>query len=229
MNRIIKRLSLFLFGIILSFTSISPLYAASASISVSSSASKVVVGNTFSVTIKVSSSSALGAWEFTPSYDKGRFKLVSGETTVADVANNGSTKSKSYSYKFKAIASGSGTISVKSYGVIDWNKKTMSVSVSSRTISVITQSELEASYSKNNNLKSLSIDGLKLSPSFNKNTTKYTAEASSNTTKINIKASVEDSRSRLSGTGSKSVVEGENKFNITVTAENGSSKTYTII
>jgi hypothetical protein len=54
--------------------------AASATISVSSSTSKVVVGNTFTVTIKISSSTSLGSWEFTPSYNTKLFKLTSGET-----------------------------------------------------------------------------------------------------------------------------------------------------
>lgn len=105
----------------------------------------------------------------------------------------------------------------------------MSVTKGSKTITVITQSQLEASYSKNNNLKSLSIKGLKLSPSFNSSTTKYKANASATTTKVEIKAKASDSKSKVSGTGTKKVSEGENKINVTVTAQNGSTKTYTII
>ncbi len=218
-----------LIGLIMLFSNISLLKAASASISVSSSTSKIVVGNSFTVTIKVSSSNTLGTWEFTPSYDTSKFKLTSGQTSVVDYGD-GKTKSKSYTYKFKAIGTGSGTISVKSYGVIDYNSESkMSVSVSSKTINVITQSQLEASYSKNNNLKSLSIEGLTLSPAFNANTTKYTVSANANTTVVNVKASVQDSKSKVSGTGKHNVYEGENKINVTVTAQNGSTKTYTII
>ena len=211
------------------FINISLLQAASANISVSSSTSKTVVGNTFTVTIKVSSSSPLGTWEFTPSYDTSKFKLTSGQTSVVDYGD-GKTKSKSYTYKFKAIGTGSGKISVKSAGVIDYNTESkMSVNTSSKTVNVITQAQLEASYSKNNNLKSLSVEGLKLSPSFSSSTTKYTVEANSNTTQVKVKASVQDSKAKVSGTGNHKVYEGENKINVTVTAQNGSTKTYTII
>ena len=223
----LKIYSIILFSIMLFFVNITTLFASSATISVSTSKSKVVVGSSFNVTIKAKSSSYFGTWEFIPSYDKSKFKLTSGNDSVIFY---GKAKEKSYNYTFKAIGTGSGTITVKSASIRDYStEKEMSLSKGSATVTVITQAQLEASYSKNNNLSSLSVEGLKLSPSFNKNTTKYTVEASSNTTKVNIKAHVEDSRSKVSGTGSKSVVEGENKFNITVTAQNGSTKTYTII
>ena len=70
MKKIIKYLFTILISIILIFSNMSNVKAASATISVSSSTSKVVVGNTFTVTIKISSSTSLGSWEFTPSYNK---------------------------------------------------------------------------------------------------------------------------------------------------------------
>lgn len=222
-----KIISIILLSIMLFLINTGFINASSATISVSSSSNKVVVGNTFTVTIRAKSSTYFGIWEFSPSYNKSVFKLVSGNSSEIFY---GKSKDKSYTYKFKAISSGSGTFSVKSASIRDYdNEKEMSLSKGSTTVNVITESQLEESYSKNNNLRSLSIDGLKLSPSFNKNTLKYTAEASANTTKIKIYAYLDDSRSRVSGAGTKSVVEGENKFNITVTAQNGSTKTYTII
>lgn len=105
----------------------------------------------------------------------------------------------------------------------------MKVTTNSKTVKVITQAELEASYSKDNNLKSLSINGLKLEPSFNKDTTDYKVTAESNTTEIKINAALSDSKASLSGTGIFKVTEGENKFTITVEAENGSVKKYNIL
>lgn len=229
MKKIIKGLLTIIFGLLISIANPNYLKAASASISVTSSSSKVVVGKSFTVYIKVSSSTALGAWNFTPSYDKSKLKLVSGSSPVV-AYGDGKIKSKTYTYTFKAISSGTSTISVKTYEVLDYkDTKRLSTSVSSKTIKVITQSELEASYSKNNDLKSLSVDGLKLSPKFDDKTLKYTAQAGANTTTINIKASPEDTKSKVSGTGKKKVSEGENKFKIVVTAQNGSTKTYTLI
>ena len=227
MKKLNKTLSIIFFSIMLFFIHLSPLLASTATISVSSSSNKVVVGNTFTVTVKVKSSTYFGTVEFTPSYDKSKFKMTSGKTSVIDY---GKSKEKKYTYKFKAIASGSGTFTVKNVAVRDYDKeKEMSTSKGKTTVTVITQSQLEASYSKNNNLKSLSINGLKLSPSFNKNTTSYKVNASANTTTVNIKGKVEDSKSRVSGLGKHKVSEGENKIKVTVTAQNGSTKTYTII
>ena len=227
MRRINKTVSIILFSIMLFFIHLSPVLASTATISVSSSNSKVVVSNTFSVTIKVKSSSYFGTVEFTPSYDKNKFKMTSGKTSVIDY---GKAKERKYTYKFKAIGTGTGKITVKSVAVRDYgNEKEMSIKKGSASVTVITQSQLEASYSKNNNLKSLSIDGIKLSPAFNKNTTTYKVNANSNTTKVNIKGKVEDSKSKVSGLGSHKVSEGENKIKVIVTAQNGSTKTYTII
>ena len=227
MNKHIKLSSIILLSIMLFFINITHLFASSATVSVSSSTSKVVVGNTFSVTIRVSSSTYFGTVEFTPSYDKSKFKLISGNSSVLDY---GKTKSRTYNYKFKAIGTGSGTITVKSVAVRDYsNEKEMSLNKGSKTVKVITQAQLEASYSKNNYLKSLKIDGLKLSPGFSKNTTTYKVTANSNTTKVNITARPEDSKSRVSGTGKHKVSEGDNKIKVVVTAQNGSTKTYTII
>lgn len=234
MKKILKSISLILLSILFMFNNIIYTNAATtAKITVTSSTSKIVVGNTFNVTITVSSSVALGSWGFTPSYDTKKFKLISGETPVADQFTNTNTKSKSYTYKFKAIATGSGKITVKAPGVCTLNDEkcynSNTMSIGSKTITVITQAQLEASYSKNNNLKSLSVSGLTLTPTFSKDKLEYKAEADTNTEEITIKAAVEDSKSSLTGTGVQKVSEGENKFNITVTAQNGSTKTYTVI
>ena len=227
MKKIFKNISLLFVGILFTFVGMYNVYAASASIKVSSSTSQVVVGKEFSVTITISSSAGLGSWEFTPDYDKGKFKLVSGDSYVVDYGVR--IKSRSYSYKFKAIGTGSGKISVKSARAEEYDgEKEMGVSVSSKTVKVITQAEKQASYSKDNNLKSLSIDGLELSPAFASGTTEYTANADANTEQININAKANDSKASVSGAGAHAVVEGENKFSIIVTAENGSTKTYNL-
>lgn len=222
MNKIFKTLTVLIISLLFTTT----INAATANISVSTNKSKVVVGNTFTVTTKVSGSN-LGVWEWTLNYDTKKFKLVSGGNIrhVSDFSDNIRTKT----WTLKAIAKGSGTVSVKAYGVYTKSEVAMKVTTNSKTVKVITQAELEASYSKDNNLKSLSIDGLKLEPSFNKGTTDYKVTAESNTTEIKINAALSDSKASLSGTGTFKVTEGENKFTITVEAENGSVKKYNIL
>ena len=227
-----KRINILLasiFTLLLLFTNIVKVNAASANIQVTSGTNRVVVGNTFIVNVKVSSSNVLGVWEWTISYDTKKLKLMSGPSTVKDYGDS-KIKSKTYTYKFKAIATGNTSVTVKSAAVYDYGtEKTMSLSKGTKSVKIITRAQLEATYSKNNNLKSLSIDGLKLTPEFNKNTTEYKVEATSNTERVNVNASKEDSKASISGTGTHDVTEGENKIKVTVTAENGSTKTYTII
>lgn len=229
-----KRINILLasiFTLLLLFTNIVKVNAASANIQVTSGTNRVVVGNTFTVNVKVSSSNVLGVWEWTISYDTKKLKLMSGPST-ATVKDYGDRKikSKTYTYKFKAIATGNTSVTVKSAAVYDYGtEKTMSLSKGTKSVKIITQAQLESTYSKNNNLKSLSIDGLKLTPEFNKNTTEYKVEATSNTERVKVNASKEDSKASVSGTGTHDVTEGENKIKVTVTAENGSTKTYTII
>lgn len=210
------------------FISLENVLAASATISVSANKSQVIVGDTVTVTVKVSSSQLLGSWRWSLDYNSSKFKLTSGSNPTVGYGD-GKLKSKSYTYKFKAIATGSSSIGVKSTDLLDWSEKTLSVSKNSKTIKTITQSEYKATLSKNNNLSSLSIDGLTLSPTFKNSITEYKAQASANTTSIKINAKLEDSKSDLEGTGTFKVSEGENKFVITVTAQNGSTKKYTVV
>lgn len=228
MNKLIKKLSLVILIFVMIFTNVASLFAATATISVSSSNS-VIIGNTFNVTVKISSSAALGSWDYFISYDTSKFKLVSGKEHVAEWVSNKTTKSKSYTYKFKALSTGSGKITVKVNELNDYNESSMKTTINSKTIKVISQSEHKASLSKNNNLSSLSIDGLTLSPTFSSSVTEYKAEAKSNTQSIKINAKLQDSKADLSGNGTFNVSEGENKFTITVTAQNGSIKKYNIV
>ena len=93
---------------------------------------------------------------------------------------------------------------------------------------IITQQELEASYSKNNNLSSIVVEGYELNEEFNKDTLEYTVSVPSDTEKINLNATVEDKTAGVSGTGEFEVSEGDNKFELIVTAQNGAKKVYTV-
>ena len=170
-----KKLSKFLISLLVICLFIPSLKAASATFKTTSNRSSVVVGNTFTVTVKVSSSNTLGSWEYTISYDSSVIQLVSGKKSVAD-PGNGSQKSQTYTYTFKAIKSGKSNITVKSYAAYGRDEKALSCSASGTTVKVITKAELEASYSKDNNLKSLSVDGANISPTFSKDITDYKVE-----------------------------------------------------
>ena len=95
------------------------------------------------------------------------------------------------------------------------------------------RTEEEKPKSSNNSLKSLSVSVGKLSPSFDRATTDYEVEFADDfnvrdLTSITVNATKEDSKAKISGTGSHDLSEGDNYINIDVTAENGAKKTYTI-
>ncbi len=201
--------------------------AASCNIRVSAPSS-VVVGRNFTVTVNVSSNASLGTWEYTLSYDSSRARLVSGQLHVVDYGN-GSKKSASYSYTFTALKSGTATFRPVNASVLDYTSTNECLSGSgSVSVSMKTQAEVEASYSKNNNLASLSVEGAELSPVFNASTTEYEATLPVDTTKAVINATVADKTASVTGTGEIDVVDGLNKVEVVVTAQNGSKKTYVI-
>lgn len=81
--------------------------------------------------------------------------------------------------------------------------------------------------SDNNYLKSITIDGAKISPSFNKNTLDYTIEVKEEIEKVLVNAETEDSKAKITGTGELDLTK-ETKFQLVVTAENGKTKVYNL-
>ena len=103
------------------------------------------------------------------------------------------------------------------------------------TTTTTTKSEQtqEKTKSTNNYLKTLTVSEGDLSPEFYRRTADYTVEFEADfnikeLSKITIYASAEDGNAKVSGTGEKELVDGENNFQITCTAENGSVRTYNI-
>lgn len=82
--------------------------------------------------------------------------------------------------------------------------------------------------SKDNDLKSLSVNEGILSPTFNKSKTSYKVNLPATATSITVKATANDAKAHINGTGTIKLQVGENEVNITVTSEYGTKKTYTI-
>ncbi len=227
-----KKIKLILTSILCIIIFPSMVSAASGKINVSSQ-STVVVGNNVVVTVTISSQTAIGSWEMSLNYDKNYLQLKStnSESNGSRMAASSSTgvKSKSYTFTFKTLKKGSTKVTVDSYLAYAFDDLSqISLTSSSKTISIITQKELEASYSKNNNLKSLEIEGFTLSPEFSQDTLEYNATVPEDTKEIKIKATVQDKTASVSGDGVQTVESGTNKFNIIVRAQNGAEKIYTV-
>ena len=223
-----KKIKNFVLGILLTALLIPiGVNAASGSVSISTSG-KAVVGSTITATVTISSGSPLGSWDILVNYDSSRLRLVSGANHIVGYVENGNTKSRSFTLKFQALASGNAYINVGSYQVYAYDESMMGISPRNASIRIMTQAELEATYSKDNNLKALSVEGYELSPEFNKDTLEYEVTVPSTVDKVNIIATKNDSTATVEGAGEKEVVEGANPFEIVVTAQNGTTKTYKI-
>lgn len=212
-----------------------------ASFSVSRSASSVSPGGSFTVTI-----SASGAGQFSVSASNGSVSSSSvwvdgsasvtctagqsGTTTVTVTAVDATgydespiTGSQSTSVSIKSPASSSGSSSSSSSGS---SSSSSSNNSSSSTTTTVQEPEVKKSSEKN--LSSLSVSEGTLSPKFSAGTTTYKVDLTNEVEKLTISAKAKDSKAKVSGTGEKELKIGENNFTVTVTAEDGSKKTYTI-
>lgn len=189
---------------------------------------------TFTITVGVNDASNLWGFRAPINYDSSKLTLVSstglngfgvavGSSFVADNSSgiNGSKSVATLTFKatsnFKVNEST--TISLGSAEGSD-GESTITGSGSSITISIA------APKNSNNNLASLNIAGYNID--FSKDKTSYQLTVEYDVTSIAISASAEDSKANISGIGTKELNLYSNAFNIVVTAENGSRKTYTI-
>lgn len=86
----------------------------------------------------------------------------------------------------------------------------------------------ETKKSSNSRLSSLRIAEGVLTPEFDSKTSEYTINVPNETTKLSIEAITDDSKASAKITGNDELQIGENTIEITVTAEDGSTSTYTI-
>lgn len=207
--------------------------AASGSINIASS-STVVVGNKVTVTVIISSGTKMGSWQMSLNYDKSYLQLTNstardGGTFMIDYAEDPGVLKKTYTFTFKTLKSGTTKLSVDGYrAYVSSDLSALSLSANTKQIRIITQAELEASYSKNNNLSALEVEGFTLTPEFKTDILEYSVVVPENTKEVNIKANVQDKRASVNGIGTQAVNSGANKFSVVVRAQSGAEKTYVI-
>ena len=198
-----------------------------------SSSGTVTLNNTITVTVTGSSSDAM--WDTTLSYDSSKLQYISG-TALHDISDSFVT-SITYTYTFKAVAEGTAYVKTSS-AISDYDgekafpNSSCSINIvkpTTRPIIPSGNSNPQTPLSSDNNLKSLSVEGIEISPKFEKDVLEYTATVENNVDKVNIQAEAAHSKATISGNGEVEVLEGENKLKVVVKAENGATRTYTII
>lgn len=220
-----KKVSYFIISSLFFFMLIPSIHAGA---SLTTNYSTVTKGSSFTTTVSLS---GVAAWEV---HVSATGPVSNCTINAADSSEDASNTSKKYSATCKTT--GTGTIKITLSGNVTTASGSTSNISASKTVTVKEKSTTTSSSSSsstnkkssNNDLTSLSIEGYEISPTFNKNTTNYTVTVPYGTEKIQINAYKEDDKASISGDYIKEVKEGENKFDVTVTAENGNKKVYTI-
>ena len=185
------------------------------------------VGETVSVMVSIDASFEIGAATIYVSYDTSVLEPVSGSNTGTVTCNfldSNASSSQSSSISFRIKAAGTSSLSVIGDSkVIDIDMQACSISKSSGSVTA----SAPASYSSDNTLSSLQISPGVLSPAFSPDVTTYTTSVGADCASLTVSAVPNDSKATVSVSG-KRMDPGFNTTTITVTAENGSKRTYTI-
>lgn len=222
-------LSIFIFFVIgFCFTGV---YAATANISANKTTA--TVGDKVTVTVTINAAS----WNVS----------VSGAASDKIVGFNSDGENETTTKQYTIDTSTAGTYTVKISGDITDGATDVNTAVNgSATITVKAKEQNNNSGGNNNNsgnngnnqtyvkssdatLKALKLDIEGLSPSFNRYTYTYTLSIASNIDSIRVTASTNSSKAKYSVSGNTNLKNGDNNVYITVTAENGSTRTYKII
>ena len=236
-----KKIVSSLMALVLAMCLLLPMNVSAASASASLSGPGTVrAGDTITLTFKLNGANLSGA-SGTLAYDGGQLQMTgtkqviaspwmvefNGNNMVAYDNNlsspiNGSRDLFTVSFKVKDVAAGT-KISVSYQNVVasdgsaDANIGTVSYSVT-----------VAAPLSANNALANLTVSNATISPAFNAGTTSYTAEVPFSVSKLDVTATAADSKAKVSISSPNLTPDGTTNVTVTVTAENGAQKTYTI-
>lgn len=202
------------------------LAAGTARISIGSASG--TVGSTVSVDVSISASSGIGGATIYVSYDPSILALSGSSsnsgTAMVSFMDESTASSQSKTITFKIIGVGTSSLNVIGDSkVIDIDMQACSISKSSGSVTA----SAPASYSSDNTLSSLQISPGVLSPAFSPDVTTYTTSVGADCASLTVSAVPNDSKATVSVSG-KRMDPGLNTTTITVTAENGSKRTYTI-
>lgn len=160
----------------------------------------------------------------------GNFTISNSNSTVlkstGDTSGDLPTPGSVFQIRFLANSVGTSTLTFKpidmtSYDTLQPYKSTSSITITVKPKPVVV-------LSNDNALSSLAVDGYTLTPEFNRDTLEYKVELVPETTKINVVANPNHGGASISGAGERDVIDGDNRLEIVVTAENGAQRTYII-
>ncbi len=227
---------------------VSPVFASGSATVGFSSNSTVSLGSNITVSLSISnisdSNGGVSSFEGNLVFDNEYLEYVSGTGTSSPYSfqinpsasykmagldtslSNGINKTTTiFTFVFKAKKSGTTQITV-SNAKLNNNSERMNVTVNPKSITI----EGGSTSVKNSDatLKSLSVDGYTLSPSFSANNTSYSIKVPSNVSSINLSAISNSDKAKIEGIGNVSLTGNVTNVVVKVTAEDGTVKSYNI-
>lgn len=210
-------------------TAVFPASAENAVLSFSSQ--KPSVGQSVTVTVTFNPGAKMYSADFSLSYNPDILTYESA-TCTAKAAGGGIVKAAptltgetkiSYKFTFTAKKSGSSNITVSGgvYGFEDTENYNVGASAT-LTVSDAAKPGVAT-------LKSLSISNGTLTPGFSTGRTSYTAKVKYEATTCKVYATATDAKATVAVGGKEALAVGKNTRTVTVTAQNGTQKTYTIV
>lgn len=229
--------------IVLLLCILSSVFTASAegSLKISVSASRVTVGQNFTLTLEYSGGgSVIGSLDADVAYDVEKLQYVSA--SGADVVGSAGELGVSWfasgvtaptSVKIvltftakKAETPGDSKITVKTTTFANDDNPAVSLGRPEKSLTVSVNNPAASS---NANLASLKPSSGTLTPKFSANTTNYTITVPYTTTSLYLSAVTADKDAKVSGGGSITLAVGKNTHVVTVTAPSGYPKKYTVV
>ena len=225
MKRIVKYFSLFVCMFIMSIS-----YVKAAGYDVSVTSNTIIVGN--SVTLKISANDLAGRFDFS----------VSNSSVISMSSSNVFLDNDSKSITITAKSAGTSVITITPTDATSYdgdaitgnrtiiitvnNKPTSNPNTGGNSSGTSNTSTPVKKKSNNNYLSSLTVDGYSLDKEFKKDELEYSLVVESGTDKVIINAQLDDDKAKVTGIGEIALKEEDNKLEIKVTAENGSTRTY---
>ena len=234
-----RYLNIFLSMVIISLLFTFPAFAATSSASLTGP-STIRAGDNITLTFSLNGSGIFGA-SGTITYDVKQLTLVNvkqlatspwvvefNDSNMVAYDNNltnpinKNTSLFSLTFKVNNIAAGTKvSVSIS-------NTKTTDGSADTNIGTVSYSATVAAPLSTNNLLASLKVNNATITPAFSPETLNYTAEVPFEVSKLNVTATAADSKAKVSINSPTLTPNATTNVTITVTAENGSKRTYTI-
>lgn len=217
-----------------------PVQAASATITLSTTAEEIRVGDRVEVTLTIAADETIGDFEGYLKYDDSIFEFYSaascitggaGILRISDMDASPSAQERSYKIYFKAVEKGECKIEIYNRPVVYCYADGTEMSVTGFGKSFLVYPAYSAS--DDSTLASLHlidsrVETIVLSPVFSPEITEYYASVPYEAESVIVSAIAADKSSSVKVSGTGPIVPGANTVCVTVTAEDGTDTKYTV-